>query len=270
MAQQKKSDAAQSETQKTEQKQPQMVTVNGDKITHAHCFKSNQSDDWFFTAKINGVPLKPQIMQKDDVEAVMNKTKSVQQMMETYFPSKIAPKVNPNDYKLPQAISTPEGDFVVSKFNVYKETDVKNVDYGKYRFYTQVGDKKMSCTASKKDLDAYFDMTTTPVKLIVKNFGDRLGMKEHYEQFRLPEGANIEAKNIFIKKNECTNRYEISVGIKDVGRTPAKELAYEDRQAYFSKSASKEQLAGKYLSSEISLLVKTPAQQQHQKMSMGV
>lgn len=44
-------------------REPQMVTVNGDKVTHGHAYQSKTNpEDWYFTAKINGEQLKPQKM----------------------------------------------------------------------------------------------------------------------------------------------------------------------------------------------------------------
>ena len=111
----------------------------------------------------------------------------------------------------------------------------------------------MSQTASRQDLDAYFDRVVSPSDLVKKVFGDRLHMEGHYKMFKLPEGVNIDANDIRLIKNQTTNRYEISVNLGDLGRTPAKEISYDDRQSYFShKTATKEQLAAKYLGREIS------------------
>lgn len=257
------------ETKTKEKREPQMITVNGDKITHAHAFKSNQSEDWFYTAKINGVPLKAQLMDKNDVERVLEKSASTQEMMQKYYPSVLMPKVNVAEFKLPRAITTGNGEEQILKFNVYKESDPSNENYNKYKFYAQVGDKKMSTVASKQDLDAYFNRAATPTQIITKNFGDRLGMKEYYEQFKLPQGVDIETKDILLKKNTKTNRYEISVVKPGNFETPAKELSYDDRQSYFQhKAATKEQLAAKYLSPEIKALSQAPKVQNEKQMGL--
>ncbi|MDE7432002.1 MAG: hypothetical protein K2N34_08825 [Lachnospiraceae bacterium] len=241
---------------KEEKKEPQLVTVNGDKITHAHAFKSNKSEDWFYTARINGMPLKPQVMDKNDVERIFTeKGASVKDMMQKYYPTVLMQKVAAAEFKLPKTITTANGDEQILKFNVYKENRPENENYGKYRLYAQVGEKKMSCNASKQDLDAYFNRVVTPTQLIIKNFGDKLGLAAHYEQFKLPEGMNFEGKNILLKKNQETNKYEISVKMADGSQTPAKELNYDDRQSYFQhKVATKEQLAAKYLYNELTTL----------------
>lgn len=267
------SDMKENQTNKTETKEkrePQMVTVNGDKITHAHAFKSNKSEDWFFTAKINDMQLKAQIMDKNDVERVLDKSASVKEMMEKYYPSVLKPKVNVAEFKLPKSISTANGEEQILKFNVYKEDKIESPNYGKYRFYAQVGDKRMSCNATKQDLDAYFNRVTTPVKLITKNFGDKLGIKDYYEQFKLPEGINIEGKDIRLCKNQETNRYQISVRVPEQFQTPAKDISYEDRQAYFQhKIVSKEQLASKYLSQELSSISMTMKPQLEKPMGIS-
>lgn len=246
-----------------EKKQPQMITVNGDEITHAHVFKSNKSDDWFFTAKINGIPLKPQKVSNEDMEAVVvNKSKKPQELMETYYPTKMMAKVPAEEFKRPFSVNTPDGEKPVYKFNVYKVDDKNNLYHGKYRFYAQVGDMKMSENASKKDLDAYFDRVEKPANLIKKVFGERLHLAEYYQMFKLPEAANIESKDIRLTKNPISNRYEISVNLGDHGTTSKKEISYDDRQSYFThKTASKDQLAAKYLGGEINDMLKaTPKQ----------
>lgn len=260
------------EERKTEKRAPQMVTVNGDKVTHGHIFKSNKSEDWFFTAKINGVPLKPQVVSNQDMDDFMTKKIEVPQLMEKYYPTKIMPKINVDEFKLPQTIKTGDGEQQVTKFNVYKQTDVEAADFGKYRFYAQVGDKRMSCTASKEDLNAYFDLVQSPKAIIAKNFGDKLGLAEHYQQFQLPEGMNIEGKDIKFKKNTQTNRFEISIE-KPEFSTSSKEVSYEDRQAYFQyKTATKDQLAAKYLNHELNgmTLGNSNKQQQSMQKSMAI
>lgn len=261
---------AEETAEQTKKREPQLITINGDKITHAHAFKSNQNDDWFFTAKINDMPMKAQLINKNDVEWVFDKSVSVKEKIEKYYPTVLMPKVNPAEFKLPRTFTTGNGEEQLLKFNVYKENDPQNVSYGKYRFYAQVGDKKMSCEASKNDLDAYFNRVATPVQLITKNFGDRLSMRAHYEQFKLPEEFGLEAKDIRIAKNQQTNRYEISVNVKDRYQTQAKELSYDDRQSYFQhKVATKEQLAAKYLSQEIESLSKTSKQALEKQLGMS-
>ena len=41
-------------------REPQLVTVNGEKVTHAHAFQSNKDENtWYFTAKLDGKQLRP-------------------------------------------------------------------------------------------------------------------------------------------------------------------------------------------------------------------
>lgn len=240
------------EAQKKEKRPPQMVTVNGDKVSHAHAFKSNKSEDWFFTAKINGVPLKSVKMDSADLEKFMSKEVSVEDMMKKYYPSVLQQKVSPAEFKLPKTINTAEGEQDIYKFNVYKEVNPESQDFGKYRFYAQVNDKKMSCTGSKEDLNAYFNRTMSPVNLVIKNFGDRLGIAAHYEQFKLPEGMKLGDDNVRIDKNPKTNHFEIKIKDDSRGLNISKELKYEDRiSAFIHKVATKEQLAAKYFGDEL-------------------
>lgn len=122
---------------------------------------------------MDGVQLKPQKMDAADLAAYRKKEMFVQQLMERYYPTKLQPKVSEEAFRMPKTIAGPEGDIKVEKFNVYKEKDEQRPDYGKYKFYAQMGDTKMSAVASREDLNAYFDRTMSPSQLIEKNFGER-------------------------------------------------------------------------------------------------
>lgn len=263
---------AESAEQKKEKRAPQLITPNGDKVSHMHVFKSNKSDDWFVAGKINDVPLKPQKVSNQDMEGFIAKTTTAEQLMWKYYPTKMMVKVGEEQYKNLGAVQTPDGMQQIHKFNVYKENDPKNVDYGKYRFYAQVGDKRMSESASKRDLDMYFDRVMSPKDIVTQKFGERLHMADHYKMFTLPEGSNIQDKDIKLRKNQESNRYEISVNLGDKGHTPSKEVSFDDRQSFFShKTATKEQLASKYLFSEIvATMSQTPKQAQAKQMSMAM
>lgn len=179
-----------SETQQERKpREPQMVTVNGDKVSHGHAFQGKDTQDWYFTAKINGEQLKPQKMDPADLAAYQKKEMTVPQLMERYYPTKLMPKVPEEAYKYPNGIAGPSGPLTVDKFNVYKEKDEKRADYGQYKFYAKVGDEQMSVVASRKDLNAYFDRVMTPSQLVEKNFGERLHLPFHYQQFELPQGG---------------------------------------------------------------------------------
>ncbi len=126
-------------------REPQMVTVNGDKVTHGHAYQSNVNpQDWYFTARINGELLKPQKMAPADVAAYDKKEITVPELMQRYYPTKLMPRVPEEAFKYPNGLAGPSGPITIDKFNVYKETDETRADYGRYKFYAQVGDKKMS------------------------------------------------------------------------------------------------------------------------------
>ena len=58
------------EQKETKRREPQMVTVNGEKVTHGHAFQSNLNPDkWYFTARLDGNQLRPQLMKPEDVGA---------------------------------------------------------------------------------------------------------------------------------------------------------------------------------------------------------
>ena len=79
-----KKDGQKTETaQERKPREPQMVTANGEKVTHGHAYQSTTNPaDWYFTAKIDGQQLKPQKMDAADLAAYQNKEMTVPQLME--------------------------------------------------------------------------------------------------------------------------------------------------------------------------------------------
>ena len=251
--------ATQGEAAERKPREPQMVTVNGDKVTHGHAYQSKTNpEDWYFTAKINGEQLKPQKMDPADLAAYQQKELTVPQLMERYYPTKLMPRVPDVSYQVANVLPGPEGNLTIDKFNVYKETDETRADYGKYKFYAQVGDKKMSTTASREDLNAYFDRVATPGQLVERNFGDRLHLQSHYEQFRLPEG--IDPKGIRVAKDKEDNKWKVSVDLGEGrGRSSRREISFDDGYSLFkTKTATREQIAAKYLNDEIGTKLAAP------------
>lgn len=159
--------------QEKKPREPQMVTAAGEKVTHGHAYQSKANpEEWYFTAKMDGKQLKPQRMDATDLAAYQKKEMTVPQLMERYYPTKLMPKVSEESFKMPKSIAGPEGNISVEKFNVYKEKDEQRADYGKYKFYAQIGDSKMSAVASRQDLNAYFDRVMTPTQLVERTSGN--------------------------------------------------------------------------------------------------
>ena len=244
-------DKATSQPEKTEQgekhREPQMITVNGGKVTHAHAYQSNRNpEDWFFTAKIDGKELHPQKMSADDVAAYSKKERTVEQLMQTYYPTKLMKQIPAEEYKAANVLSDGR---TIDKMNVYKESNEQSQHFGKWMLYAQVGEQKMSTPLSNHDLNAYFDRVTTPKQLVENNLGQRLHLASHYEQFKLPEGAEI--KDIRVSK-DADNKWRISADMGERGVTSKKELSFDDGYSLFhTKTATRQQLAAKYLTPEI-------------------
>jgi len=244
-------DKATAQPEKTEQgekhREPQMITVNGGKVTHAHAYQSNRNpEDWFFTAKIDGKELHPQKMSADDVAAYSKKERTVEQLMQTYYPTKLMKQIPAEEYKAANVLSDGR---TIDKMNVYKESNEQSQHFGKWMLYAQVGEQKMSTPLSNHDLNAYFDRVTTPKQLVENNLGQRLHLASHYEQFKLPEGAEI--KDIRVSK-DADNKWRISADMGERGVTSKKELSFDDGYSLFhTKTATRQQLAAKYLTPEI-------------------
>ena len=251
--------ATQGEAAERKPREPQMVTVNGDKVTHGHAYRSNVNpEDWYFTARINGQQLKPQKMEPADVAAYDKKEIGVPELMQRYYPTKLMPRVPEEAFKYPNGLAGPSGPLTVDKFNVYKETDETRADYGRYKFYAQVGDKKMSAPASRDDLNAYFDRVATPGQLVERNFGERLHLPSHYAQFRLPDG--IDPKGVRVAKDRSDGKWKVSADLGEgLGRTSKQEISFDDGYSLFkAKSATREQIAAKYLGGEIAAMMAAP------------
>ena len=240
-----------------------MVTVNGEKVSHGHAFQSNQDPNkWYFTARLDGQQLRPQLMKPEDVAAYQKREIGVEALMQTYYPTKLAKKVTPEEYKAANKLSDGR---VIEKMVVYKEHDEQRQDVGKYKLYTQVGEQKMSRTMSKEDLNAYFDRVTTPSKLVEKNFGEQLHLASFYNQFRLPENAGV--KEVRIAKSQQGD-WTVSADLGDKGVTSKAVLSWHDKQSLFTlKTATKEQLAARYLNTEIKSMA---AEKQTQRAAMKV
>ena len=258
-----------SEQQERKPREPQMVTANGDKVSHGHAYQSTTNkEDWYFTAKINGEQLKPQKMDAADLAAYQKKEITVPELMEKYYPTKLMPKVSEEAFRMPKQLSGPDGAITIDKFNVYKEKDEQRPDYGKYKFYAQMGDTKMSAVASREDLNAYFDRVVSPAQLVEKNFGERLHLKSAYEKYQLPEG--VDPKGVRVAKDHGDNKWKVSMDLGDKGKTSKHEISFDDGYSLFkAKTATREQIAAKYLNTEISgLLTKTNKMEKSASMKM--
>ena len=244
-------DKSASAKQEHQPREPQMVTVNGDKVSHAHAFQSKVNPaDWFYVARLNGKQLNPMKMDAADIAAYQNREAKVEDMMRKYYPTKLAPKVSVEEYKAANILSDGR---VIDKMTVYKEKDEQRADYGKYKLYAQVGDQRMSVPMTKADQSAFFDRVTTPAALVEKNFGERLHLASAYSVYQLP--ANIKVEDIWVAKDNMDGKWKISAAVGENGRTEKKAISFDDGFSLFqAKTVTREQLAAKYLSDDIKVL----------------
>ena len=237
--------------QEHQPREPQMVTVNGDKVSHAHAFQSKVNPaSWFYVAQLNGKQLNPMKMDAADIAAYQKREAKVEDMMQKYYPTKLAPKVSVEEYKAANILSDGR---VIDKMTVYKEKDEQRADYGKYKLYAQVGDQRMSVPMTKADQSAFFDCVTTPAALVEKNFGERLHLASAYSAYQLP--ANIKVEDIRVAKDNMDGKWKISAAVGENGRTEKKAISFDDGFSLFqAKTVTREQLAAKYLSDDIKVL----------------
>lgn len=237
--------------QEHQPREPQMVTVNGDKVSHAHAFQSKVNPaDWFYVAQLNGKQLNPMKMDAADITAYQKREAKVENMMQKYYPTKLAPKVSAEEYKAANILSDGR---IIDKMTVYKEKDEQRADYGKYKLYAQVSDQRMSVPMTKADQSAFFDRVTTPAALVEKNFGERLHLASAYSTYQLP--ANIKVEDIRVAKDNMDGKWKISAAVGENGRTEKKAISFDDGFSLFqAKTVTREQLAAKYLSDDIKVL----------------
>ena len=237
--------------QEHQPREPQMVTVNGDKVSHAHAFQSKVNPaGWFYVAQLNGKQLNPMKMDAADIAAYQKREAKVEDMMQKYYPTKLAPKVSVEEYKAANILSDGR---VIDKMTVYKEKDEQRADYGKYKLYAQVGDQRMSVPMTKADQSAFFDRVTTPAALVEKKFGERLHLASAYSAYQLP--ANIKVEDIRVAKDNMDGKWKISAAVGENGRTEKKAISFDDGFSLFqAKTVTREQLAAKYLSDDIKVL----------------
>ena len=244
-------------------KAPQLVTVNGEKVTHAHAFQSTKyPDTWYFTARLEGKQLRPMVMNPADVEAYKEKKVNIGDLMGKYYPTKMEKKVTPEQYKSDMTLSDGRQ---IEKMNVFKEKDENREDFGKYKLFAKVEGqgKGMAKVRTTEDLNAFFDRVTTPRQLVEKNFGERLNLASAYEKYKLPEEPKV--SDIRITKDK-DGEWRVSAKVGDSGRTDKKVISNTDRYSFFqAKTVTREQLAAKYLSADIE---KAMGQKQEKKAGL--
>jgi hypothetical protein len=234
---------------KKESRAPQLVTINGQKVTHAHAFQSTKNPGtWYFTARLDDRQLHPIMMKPVDAEAYQNRDYTIDRFMRTYYPTKMEKKVTSEQYKADMILSDGRH---IDKMNVFKERNENHEDFGKYKLFARIAGQEngMAVVMKTEDLNAFFDRVTTPAKLVEKNFGERLNLASAYGKYKLPEGIPID--DIRITKDK-DGEWKISAKVGDAGRTEKEPLNKTDRYSFFeSHTVTREQLAAKYLSPDI-------------------
>ena len=92
-------------------------------------------------------------------------------------------------------------------------------------------------------------------------------LPSHYQQFRLPEG--VEASAVRIAKDRSDNKWKVSADLGEHGRTDKKEISFDDGFALFkTKTASREQIAAKYLGEDIKTMLNGPVMSMEKSQSM--
>lgn len=226
---------------------PQLITENGQKVTSANLYESpKQEGKYFFYARLDGVGLHPKAVKPQDVEAFMKQELSVKDMFEKYYPTKMAKQLDKEDF---DSLKLSDGN-ELTKFRVYKQRNEEKSHFGEYLLYTEMGNKRFHATPLSHDqLDAYFDRTQSKGQIAEKVIGEQLHLKSAYEKYKLPE--NIPVQEVRVRKVP-EGDWLISASLGDKGQTPERKVSSNDLYSLFkSKTATREQLAAKYLTEDI-------------------
>ena len=227
---------------------PQLITENGQKVTSANLYESpKQEGKYFFYARLDGVGLHPKAVKPQDVEAFMKQELSVKDMFEKYYPTKMAKQLDKEDF---DSLKLSDGN-ELTKFRVYKQRNEEKSHFGEYLLYTEMGNKRFHATPLSHDqLDAYFDRTQSKGQIAEKVIGEQLHLKSAYEKYKLPE--NIPVQEVRVRKVP-EGDWLISASLGDKGQTPERKVSSNDLYSLFkSKTATREQLAAKYLTKDLS------------------
>lgn len=239
---------------------PQLITENGQKVTSANLYESpKQEGKYFFYARLDGVGLHPKAVKPQDVEAFMKQELSVKDMFEKYYPTKIAKQLDKEDF---DSLILSDGN-ELTKFRVYKQRNEEKSHFGEYLLYAEMGNKRFHATPLSHDqLDAYFDKTQSKGQIAEKVIGEQLHLKSAYEKYKLPD--NIPIQEVRVRKVPDGN-WLISASLGNKGQTPEHKVSSNDLYSLFkSKTATREQLAAKYLTEDIKELSRSkPLERSH-------
>ena len=132
-------------------REPQMVTANGEKSNSRSCVPEQgklgrvvlhrQDRRQAVEAPADGCSRPCRLPEEGNDSTTIDGT-----LLSYQTPAQGAGRIVPDA----PVHSRTEGRITVEKFNVYKEKDEQRPDYGKYKFYAQVGDTKMSAVASRQ------------------------------------------------------------------------------------------------------------------------
>lgn len=226
--------------------EPQLVTENGKKVTNASLFQAkDDSNKYLFTARLDGVGLHPKVVEPQDVDKYMKAEMSVKDMFAKYYPTKMAKQLDQEQFNSLKLTDGRE----LTKFRVYKQQNEGKPHFGEYLMYAEIGDRRYHATPMSHDqLDAYFDKTMPKGKLAEKVIGEQLHLASAYSKYILPP---VEGLSVATRKT-TNGDWVISASIEGKGETQEKKMTGDDLYSLFrAKSATKSQLAAKYLSEDI-------------------
>ena len=170
---------------------------------------------------------------------------SIKNMFAKYYPTKMA---KPLDQEQFNSLKLSDGT-ALTKFRVYKQQNEDKPHFGEYMMYAEMGDRRYHATPMSHDqLDAYFDRTMPKGQLAEKVIGEQLHLASAYFKYILPP---VEGLAVATRKT-TDGSWVISASVEGRGETFVKKLSGDDLYSLFkARTATKSQLAAKYLSDDI-------------------
>lgn len=241
---------------------PALVTENGEKVTNLAVFEDTRNPGTnLIYGKVGGKGVHPKTISSADYDSYLSGTMSAKDLFVKYFPTKMAKKLSEEQFNSLKLSNGKE----LTLFRVYQQRNEQKPHYKEWLMYAECNGKRYHATPmNQAQKDAYFDGVVSKAKLAEEVLGEQLRLKSAYEKYHLPDPEQI--SEISLRKG-TSGKWVISAMVAGKGRTDEHTVSGNDLAALFhDKTATKAQLAAKYLNNDIEDLSMSKKVQRTQSM----
>lgn len=225
---------------------PELVTENEQFVYNLRAVES-KNGKYYLCANLDNVGLHPKAISKEDYLDFTNGKTTAKDIFAKYYPTKMAKKLTKDEFC---DMSLSDGS-AVTKVNVYKQDKQDKPHYGEYMIYVEKGNTRLpSMPLSYDQLDAWFDRTVSKGQLAEQVMGEKLHLESAYKKYQLYVPEDVQDMRVRLIK-DIKGDWNIQVSMDGLGETSRHILNYDDKCSLFGHTATKEQLAAKYLNDEI-------------------